>query len=208
MKIHLILFSIIYVSLSSCGENAKNDNNQSDISSDIIITYPINNSTIMDTIFVRCDSIKNLEVVRLDLFVNGDSISSTSNFPFVLPFITNNYNNGTHSIYVKALYDYDSEYQSNPIIVNINNFLVFSNAFGQENIHEVGLSIIQDNDSSFIVLGNTSEDLLLLKTDRYGNEIWTQYFGGSQIDNLKHLIKASDGGYFITGSSESYGPGE
>ncbi len=208
MKIQIFIFSIICISLFSCEKNAESDNNQNDILSRVFLTYPLNNSSIMDTILVRCDSIKDINIIRLDLYVDGDSISSTSNFPFILPFITNNFSNGFHSIYVKAVFESGSEYQSNPINVYINNFLVFSNAFGKENIHEEGLSILQENDSSFIILGNTAEDLLLLKTDRYGNELWTQYFGGSQIDNVKHLIRASGGGYFISGSSKSYGSGE
>jgi len=208
MKIQIFMFSIICFSLFSCGENTENSHNQSEISSKVFITSPINNSSLMDTILVRCDSIKNLEIRRLDLYVDGDSILSTSVSPYVFPLVTNNFNNGLHSIYVKAIYGSESVYQSNQIIININNFLVFSNGFGQENKHEEGLSILQNNDSSFTILGNTGENLLLLKTDRYGNELWTQYFGGSKIDNMKHLIKASDGGYFISGSSESYGPGE
>lgn len=207
MKIQIFIFSIICISLFSCGDDTENNNNQSKISSSVFITYPNNNSSIMDTILVRCDSIKDLEINRLDLYVDGDSISSATIFPFIFPLVTNNFSNGLHSIYVKANYNFENEYQSSPIIVNINNFLVFSNAFGHENIHEEGLSIIQENDSSFIILGNTAEDLLLLKTDRHGNEIWTQYFGGSKIDVMKHLIKSSDGGYFISGSSESYGLG-
>lgn len=208
MKIQLIIIAIVCFKLISCGEQTKSENSQYDISSNIFITYPINNSSLSDTIFVRCDSIKSSEIIRLDLYVDEDSISSISISPFILPFVTNDFNNGLHSIYVKAISEFGNEYQSKPIVISINNFLVYSNAFGQENIHEEGLSMIQEIDSSFIILGNTADDLLLLKTDRYGNEIWTQYFGGSEIDNVKHLTKASDGGYFISGSSESYGPGE
>jgi hypothetical protein len=86
--------------------------------------------------------------------------------------------------------------------------LVFSNAYGEENIHEEGLSIIQTNDSSFIILGNTAEDLFLLKADRFGNKLWSQYFGGSKVDVIRYLSQTLDGGFLLSGSSESYGPGE
>ena len=93
MKIQIFIFSIICISLFSCEKNAESDNNQNDILSRVFLTYPLNNSSIMDTILVRCDSIKDINIIRLDLYVDGDSISSTSNFPFILPFITNNFSN-------------------------------------------------------------------------------------------------------------------
>lgn len=47
-------------------------------------------------------------------------------------------------------------------------------------------------------------DLLVIKTDFDGNEIWRKQFGGLENENGGSIYINSDGNYIISGSSESY----
>ena len=50
-------------------------------------------------------------------------------------------------------------------------------------------------------------DILLIKTDEEGNQIWKKYYGESGHDFGYGICNAPDGGYYIIGSSQSYGNG-
>ena len=51
-------------------------------------------------------------------------------------------------------------------------------------------------------------DILLLKTDGNGNQIWTQTFGGSNIDNAYSCQLTTDGGFILAGYTKSFGNGQ
>ncbi len=42
-----------------------------------------------------------------------------------------------------------------------------------------------------------------IKMDADGNKVWRRYFGGSHIDQAKDVIETTDGGFIMTGISES-----
>lgn len=56
--------------------------------------------------------------------------------------------------------------------------------------------------------GNGSKDIYMVKTDIDGNEIWTQTFGGPEVEHAKSIIPTNDGNYLICGYTESFGAGE
>ena len=55
--------------------------------------------------------------------------------------------------------------------------------------------------------GGYSYDLLLIRTDVEGNEMWTKKFGGQEYDVGYSVQPTADGGFIITGETKSFGAG-
>jgi hypothetical protein len=51
------------------------------------------------------------------------------------------------------------------------------------------------------------QDFILIKTDANGNMQWNKSFGGTKVENCYSLLQASDGGYVLTGNTNSTGAG-
>ena len=81
--------------------------------------------------------------------------------------------------------------------------------------YELGSSVQQTNDGGYIIaryinigsLGNGDNDVYLIKTDGSGIEQWTKTFGGTSNDEGYSVQQTTDGGYIITGKTESFGNG-
>ncbi len=78
---------------------------------------------------------------------------------------------------------------------------------------QAGQSVKQTFDGGFIVTGVTNgvqgigNDVYLIKTDNNGIEQWSQNYGGLNNDVAREVQQTSDGGYIITGVTESFGNG-
>ncbi|MBN1575837.1 MAG: InlB B-repeat-containing protein [Chitinispirillaceae bacterium] len=89
---------------------------------------------------------------------------------------------------------------------------IWAQTFGEAN-WDYGFSVQQTSDGGFIIAGLTyssdagSGDVLLIKTDADGNEVWTKTFGGTGDDQGNSVQQTSDGGFVITGKTDSFGAG-
>jgi hypothetical protein len=88
------------------------------------------------------------------------------------------------------------------------------NKFYGGNSSDSTYAVQQTNDGGYILAGSTSSfgtsyngDVLLIKTDAKGKQIWLRTFGGSEMDLAFSVQQTSDNGYIVAGQTQSYGEG-
>jgi hypothetical protein len=90
--------------------------------------------------------------------------------------------------------------------------VTFQKTFGGVS-NEIGKSIVQLADSSYVMAGYTSSsgvggyDVFLVKADKAGNLIWQKTIGGADWDFANSMDTTADGGFIIAGTTYSYGKG-
>lgn len=71
--------------------------------------------------------------------------------------------------------------------------------------------VVETPDGGYIIVGvkylsgdyYAKGDMCIVKTDKYGNEEWNRSYGGSDYDGANSVSITSDGGYIITGFTNS-----
>jgi hypothetical protein len=107
------------------------------------------------------------------------------------------------------------------ILLNVLFLLLLANiASGQEIIwnhayeseRANGLSAVeQTSDGGYIAVGylessgSNSMQLLMIKTDGFGNALWTKTYGGYGLECGNSVKQTPDGGYVVVGYTTSYG---
>jgi hypothetical protein len=78
---------------------------------------------------------------------------------------------------------------------------------------EDAFAVVQTADRGFLVGGVTEsfgagiQDVWLVKLDDRGRVQWEKAYGGAQIESLGNILQTAEGGYVVSGSTESYGAG-
>jgi hypothetical protein len=101
------------------------------------------------------------------------------------------------------------------IKTDLNGNITWSRAFGNTGI-DAAYDIRQTLDGGFIVggktrnsnpLGNSQDDVLLLKISSGGVLLWSKSYGGLQDDVGESVLQLYDSSYVIAGYTKSYGKG-
>lgn len=117
----------------------------------------------------------------------------------LLPFVT---------IIISGLILWSCDNSSEPISNDISWIMTYG---GTGN--DLGTSIILTDDEGYIISGYTdsygsgSTDAWIIKTDHAGTEIWSNTYGGSNLDWASSIEKTDDGGYIFAGGTMSFGNG-
>jgi hypothetical protein len=97
--------------------------------------------------------------------------------------------------------------------IDSNGVAIWTRTFGG-NGEDWSRTVQQTSDSGYIIVGWTSSfgsgglDIYLIKTDINGNLSWQRTYGGSNWERGYWVEQTVDGGYVISGWTESFGAGD
>lgn len=99
------------------------------------------------------------------------------------------------------------------ILLNVSLFAqmpdtLWTKTFGGSD-YDAGLSVLETSDGSYIVAGvttsqiNGDQNIWIIKTNNYGDTLWTKIFGGKFNDDCFSMLETTDNGYLICGNMYS-----
>lgn len=155
-----------------------------------------------DIYVINTDSVGN--VIWSETFggVNnekGNSIQKTSDEGYLLVGTTFSFGAGNADIFV--------------IKINKSGVELWNKTYGGSE-SDWANSAITTSQGNFVIVGGTNSygagdnDAYVINLDLGGNEIWTKTFGAANSDIAYSITQTNDGGYIITGESNSFGTGK
>ena len=99
-----------------------------------------------------------------------------------------------------------SNYKSRIVKLNSSLEIVWDNYFGTDDANEIIKGVVEDGEGNYIACGHTTaygaqeSDMLVLKIDNEGNEIYHTIYGGTANDYISSFSKTeTDYNYIATG---------
>ena len=91
--------------------------------------------------------------------------------------------------------------------------ITFEKTYGGIHYDEAAF-VWQTSDAGYIIAGHTQHagggeiDIYLVKTDSFGDTLWTRSYGGAEYDDAFCIQQTSDAGYVVVGYTKSFGAGD
>jgi hypothetical protein len=129
----------------------------------------------------------------------GSSIEQTNDGGYIICGSTYSFGNGDEDYYL--------------IKTNATGDTLWTRTYGGHE-REEGKSAIQTADGGYALtgytmsLGDTLGDFYTIKTNATGDVIWTNKFGGKQLDLANDILEQSTGGFIVCGETKSFGAGK
>jgi hypothetical protein len=93
------------------------------------------------------------------------------------------------------------------------NKIEFERIYGDDKVEESFKHGIQTSEGGYLYMGNVENqnttriqtDVMLVKTNKYGEMQWKKFYGGEYSDEGNKIIETYEGGYMVAGITYSYG---
>ncbi|MCK5370515.1 MAG: hypothetical protein KAQ62_18260 [Cyclobacteriaceae bacterium] len=161
--------------------------------------YLLIGTTSANIYIIKVDSGGGIVWDRTFLDMSGASIIETADNNFMIA--------GTKYTIVNNEFERDAMIMK----INSNGIPVWTKTFGIEQSR--AKSIFPTSTGGYIAAGYTQvsssniRDMYLINIDSNGDTIWIRNYGGDSIDSSDSVTQTSDGGFILTGSTDSFGAG-
>ncbi|MDX2249221.1 MAG: T9SS type A sorting domain-containing protein [Bacteroidia bacterium] len=132
---------------------------------------------------------------------------TTKNIKRVFPVISGNL--GANIFYMRSKRIFTVTLFTLSLVYLVRGQVTFDTTYANSLSSDLGLQVLQTNDSGFVVIGRSLDsigglDLYALRVDSVGKIIWEDRYGGNRSEFDGSICKAWNGGYILLGTTFSF----